>query len=48
MIPGVPFESSEVRLDKDGRWVILKERLNGEEIVIGFETFSDCLYFIDL
>ena len=33
--PGVPFEASEVRVDKDGRWVMLKGRLNRQEVTLG-------------
>ena len=33
--PGVPLETTDVRLDKNGRWVMLKGHLNGQEITLG-------------
>ena len=33
--PGVPFEPLETRIDKEGRWVLSKGRLNGEEVTLG-------------
>ena len=35
---GVPFEASDIRIDKNGRWVMVRGRLNGQEITLG------CIY----